>query len=600
MVVSLVVIHTLSSNFCYFLYQEVSMKEYTKYNGNIKRSPAPATSDMARQWHNIDWVKATRHVKGLQGRIAKATLENDWRKVKRLQRLLTRSTYAKQLAVRRVTENRGKRTAGVDKVTWNIAEAKWKAIAMLTNKGYQPQPLKRVYIPKSDGKKRPLGIPTMKDRAMQALYLFALQPVSETTADKGSYGFRINRSTVDAITHIHRIFSHKGRKTNQPAQWVLDADIKGCFDHISHDWLIANIPMNKRILTKWLKSGVVDMGQVKMTEAGTPQGGIISPTLANMALDGLEKELANHFGEKASRKIRQHKTYMVRYADDFIISGISKELLEEKVIPVVEEFLKERGLTLSEKKTKVMHIGEGFDFLGWTVRQFNDKLIIKPSKKNVQAFYSKVRDKIKKLSMAKQEDLIKKLNPMIRGWANYHRSQAASQSYGRMDALIWRAIWNWSKRRHNKKGKRWIKEKYFKTTATRVWNFGTMIKDRHGMDKWVELLQCSKTAIKRHIKVKSDYNPFLPEWELYGETLHQKRMYEEFSHRHKWSMLYKTQKGRCGLCQLPITKETGWHDHHIIYKMHGGMDTLKNRVLLHPTCHKKVHALKLEVVKLAY
>nr|WP_081296702.1 reverse transcriptase domain-containing protein [Gilliamella apicola] len=320
------------------------MKEQNHDSKKVARGLAPAASDMAKQWHNIDWVKATRHVKGLQSRIAKATLENDWRKVKRLQRLLTRSTYAKQLAVRRVTENRGKRTAGVDKVTWSTAEAKWKAIATLTNKGYKPQPLRRVYIPKSDGKKRPLGIPTIKDRAMQALYLFALQPVSETTADKGSYGFRINRSTVDAITHIHRIFSHKGRKTNQPAQWVLDADIKGCFDHISHDWLIANIPMNKRILTKWLKSGVVDMGQVKMTEAGTPQGGIISPTLANMALDGLEKELANHFGEKASRKIRQHKTYMVRYADDFIISGISKELLEEKVIPVVEEFLKERGL----------------------------------------------------------------------------------------------------------------------------------------------------------------------------------------------------------------------------------------------------------------
>ncbi|MWP63280.1 group II intron reverse transcriptase/maturase [Gilliamella sp. Pas-s25] len=576
------------------------MKEQNHDSKKAKRGLAPATSDMATQWHNIDWVKATRHVKGLQGRIAKATLENDWRKVKRLQRLLTRSIYAKQLAVRRVTENKGKRTAGVDKVTWNTAEAKWKAVAMLTNKGYQPQPLKRVYIPKSDGKKRPLGIPTMKDRAMQALYLFALQPVSETTADKGSYGFRINRSTVDAITHIHQIFSHKGRKTNQPAQWVLDADIKGCFDHISHDWLIANIPMNKRILTKWLKSGVVDMGQVKMTEAGTPQGGIISPTLANMALDGLEKELANHFGEKASRKIRQHKTYMVRYADDFIISGISKELLEEKVIPIVEEFLKERGLRLSEKKTKVVHIGQGFDFLGWTVRQFNDKLIIKPSKKNVKAFYSKVRDKIKKLSMAKQEDLIKRLNPMIRGWANYHRSQAASQAYGRMDALIWRALWNWSRRRHSKKGKRWVKEKYFKTTATRIWNFGTMIKDRQGVDKWVELLQCSKTAIKRHIKVKSDYNPFLLEWELYGETLHQKRLSEEFSHRHKWQMLYKTQKGRCGLCQLPITKETGWHDHHIIYKMHGGADTLKNRVLLHPICHKKVHALKLTVVKLAY
>jgi RNA-directed DNA polymerase len=589
-----------SSNFCYFLYQEVGMKEQSYTSVKAKKSPAPATSGEEALWHNIDWVKVTRHVKGLQSRIAKATLENNWRKVKRLQRLLTRSTDAKQLAVRRVTENRGKRTSGVDKVVWSTPKEKWQAIATLTEKGYKPMPLRRVYIPKSDGKKRPLGIPTMRDRAMQALYLFALQPVAETTADKGSYGFRINRSTADAITHIHRIYSHKGRKTNQPAQWVLDADIQGCFDHISHDWLINNIPMNKRILTKWLKSGVVDMGQVKATEEGTPQGGIISPTLANMALDGLEKVLAEYFGEKASKKIRQHKTYMVRYADDFVISGISKELLEEKVIPVVKAFLKERGLTLSERKTQVVHIKQGFDFLGWTVRQFNDKILIKPSKKNVKAFYSKVRNRIKKSKMVKQEELIKRLNPMIRGWANYHRSQVASDAYGRMDALIWWAIWSWCKRRHSKKGKRWIKEKYFKTTANRVWNFGTTMKDRHGVEKWVEILQCSKTAIKRHIKVKSDYNPFLPEWELYGETLYQKRMYEEFSHRSKWQMLYKTQKGRCGLCLLPITKETGWHDHHIIYKVQGGTDALKNRVLLHPICHKKVHALKLEVVKLAY
>lgn len=573
------------------------MKEHTKFNTKIKQCPSPATPDMAKAWHNIDWAKVTKHVKGLQIRIAKATTQQDWRKVKRLQRLLTRSRDAKQLAVRRVTENSGARTSGVDKVVWSTPESKWKAIESLTCRGYKPQPLRRVYIPKSDGKRRPLGIPTMRDRAMQALYLLALQPVAETTADKGSYGFRLNRSTADAITHIHRIYSHKGVKTNQPVKWVLDADIKGCFDHISHDWLIEHIPMDKRILRKWLKAGVVDMGQVKATDEGTPQGGIISPTLANMALDGLEDLLAKHFGEKGSKKIREHKTYMVRYADDFIISGITKALLEERVIPIVRDFLKQRGLTLSETKTRIVHIEQGFDFLGWTVREFNRKILIKPSKKNMKRFYCKVKEKIDRMKMVKQDRLIGVLNPMILGWANYHRSQVASKAYAKMDALIWRAIWRWCCRRHGNKHKRWIKEKYFTTTKSRNWVFGTHYRNSQGIDKWIELQMCSKTAIKRHVKVKADYNPFSLEWELYGETLQQKRLYDAHSHRRNWSALYKAQKGRCALCQLPITKETGWHDHHIIYRVAGGSNALRNRVLLHPVCHTKVHALKLEVLK---
>lgn len=569
-------------------------KHYTK-----KLACNPATSHIS-DWHYVDWHKAEKYVKGMQIRIAKATLEGNWRKVKNLQRMLTHSHYAKLVAVKRVTENQGKRTSGVDKVLWDSPNAKWQAACSLTERRYKPSPLKRVYIPKPNGKKRPLGIPTMKDRAMQALYLLALQPVAETTADKGSYGFRLNRSTADAITHIHQIFSRKGKKTNQPVEWVLDADIAGCFDHISHEWLLTHIPMNKRILRKWLKAGVVEFGQLKRIEEGTPQGGIISPTLANMTLDGLEKLLELHFGEKGSKKIRENKTYVVRYADDFIVSGKTKALLEQQVIPLIRSFLKERGLTLSEEKTKVVHIEQGFDFLGWNVRRFKGKILNRPSQKNVKAFYSKVKTVISKMKMAKQENLIKVLNPMLRGWANYHRSQVASKAFGRIDMLVWKALWKWCRRRHANKNKLWIREKYFHDTAIRKWVFGGTYTNTKGERHPIDLFYCSAVKIKRHIKIQGRYNPFLPEWELYGEKRKQERLYEEQSHRRQWQALYKTQWGKCALCGEPITKETGWHDHHIVYQMFGGSDALSNRCLVHPNCHVKIHALKLDVVKPAY
>ncbi|PJG82693.1 group II intron reverse transcriptase/maturase [Caviibacterium pharyngocola] len=576
------------------------MKERKHYTKKVESNPTPTTSNKSKklsQWHFIEWQKAYQFVKGVQIRIAKATLAKDWRRVKNLQRLLVHSFYAKAIAVRRVTENQGKRTFGVDKVLWNSPEQKYQAIFSLSAKGYKPLPLRRVFIPKANGKQRPLGIPTMKDRAMQALYLLGLQPVAETLADTGSYGFRLERSTADAITHIHQIFSHKGKKTNQPVEWVLDADIQGCFDHISHDWLLKHIPMNKRILRKWLQSGVVEFGQLKRTEEGTPQGGIISPTLANMALDGLESLLAEHFGKKTGSKIRRHKTYLVRYADDFIISGISKELLEEKVIPLVKGFLAERGLTLSESKTKVVHIEEGFDFLGWNVRRFKGKVLIRPNKKNVQTFYRKVKETISKMKMAKQSDLIRVLNPMLRGWAIYHKHQVASKAFGRMDALVWRALWKWCKRRHHNKGIKWIKEKYFCTTATRSWVFGTVYTDKKGDLHPIDLVYCSGVKIERHIKIKSEYNPFLPEWELESELLRQRRLYNQEKHRRIWSWLFKEQQGKCAYCHQPITKQTGWHDHHIIYKMNGGSDSLKNRCLVHPTCHTQIHALNLTISK---
>ena len=295
---------------------------------------ACAPSELA--WHGINWADVLRQVRRLQARIVKATQEGRHNKVKALQWLLTHSFSGKALAVKRVTENQGKNTAGVDKVTWKTPGAKTNAIASMQRRGYSPRPLRRVLIPKKNGKTRPLGIPTMKDRAMQALYLLALEPVAETTADPNSYGFRPERSTADAG---EQCFIALARKSS--AEWVLEADIKGCFDNISHDWMIKNVLTDKLMLQKWLKAGYVFQNELFPTEAGTPQGGIASPALANMTLDGLEAMLSARFPKSKQSGLKMN---MVRYADDFIIIGNSEEWLENEVKPAVVEFLAERGL----------------------------------------------------------------------------------------------------------------------------------------------------------------------------------------------------------------------------------------------------------------
>ena len=328
---------------------------------------ACASSGESITWANVNWTDCDRDVRTLQARIVKAVREGRWGKVKALQWLLTHSLSGKALAVKRVTENKGKRTPGVDGEIWTTPATKTRAMLSLKRCGYKPQALRRVYIPKSNGKLRPLGIPTMKDRAMQALHLFALDPVSETTADKHSYGFRKGRATRDALEQCFKLLSPK-----RSPKYVLEADIKGCFDNISHDWMLRHIPMDRTVLRKWLEAGFVDKAQWFPTEAGTPQGGIASPTLANMVLDGLERRLAHSFKEKRGKNAFHPKVRLVRYADDFIITGATKETLEQ-VREEVAAFLAERGLTLSPEKTKIVQVSEGFDFLGFNVRTYCGK-----------------------------------------------------------------------------------------------------------------------------------------------------------------------------------------------------------------------------------
>src|SRR5258708_9021899 len=407
------------------------------------------------KWHRIDWSAVHRTVRRLQARIVKATQEGKWGKVKALQHLLTHSFSGKALAVRRVTENQGRKTPGVDKEIWTMPSQKMRAIHRLRQRGYHPKPLRRVYIAKSNGKLRPLGIPCMLCRAMQALYLLALDPIAEVMGDSNSYGFRSARSPADAI---EQCFTDLSRKNS--AQWILEGDIKSCFDKISHEWLLAHIPMEKTILRKWLKAGFIDKYVLHETEEGTPQGGICSPVLANMTLDGLEKELREKF-PKPPRKSSKEKVNFIRFADDFIITGRSKEVLDREVKPLVEQFMRERGLEVSPEKTLITHIEDGFDFLGQHLRKYNGKLLITPARKNVHTFLEGVRKVVRENKQATAGNLIAQLNPKIRGWANYHRHVGSLETFSKVDHAIFCTLWQWAKRRHPKKAIKWIKKKYF-------------------------------------------------------------------------------------------------------------------------------------------
>jgi len=452
------------------------------------------------QWINIDWKKVEKHVNRLQVRITEAVKQGKWHLVKKLQYLLTHSYYAKLYATRKPTQNTGKRTAGVDGETWSSSEAKMKAALNLTDKGYVAKPLKRVFIEKpGKKKKRPLGIPTMYDRAMQSLYALALEPIAEATGDRTSFGFRKSRSAHDACEQVFACMCGK----HSPI-WVLEGDIKGCFDNISHQWLIDNIPMDKSVLKQFLKAGFIYESQLFPTEAGTPQGGIISPILANMTLDGIEKLLADKYrnnknGNRCDDQVAKHKVNFVRYADDFIVTAKTEEIAKE-VKELIKDFLKDRGLELSDEKTIITHIDKGFDFLGWNFRKYNGKLLVKPSNKSIDKVTEKISDIIKRGKAWKQEDLINALNPVITGWANYHQSVVSSEIFQKLDSTIWNMLWHWASRRHPEKSNKWTADRYWHSEGNRNWVFSDG-------DKKLKLL--SDTKIVRHTKLKLDMNPYL-------------------------------------------------------------------------------------------
>jgi RNA-directed DNA polymerase len=538
-------------------------------------------------WSSVNWRKADRIVRNLRQRIFRAAQANDQRRVRSLQKLMLRSYSNILMSVRRVTQvNAGKYTPGVDKLVVKTPAARGRLVDDLAT--YQPwraKPVRRVYIPKSNGKLRPLGIPTVTDRCLQARVKNALEPEWEAKFEGSSYGFRPGRGCHDAIEKIYRLACPHRRK-----KWVVDADIAGAFDNINQDLLLRTLgdAPGRELVRQWLKAGVLEDGVLHDTPAGTPQGGAISPLLLNIALHGMEAALGvthNSKGEIAGRRA------VVRYADDFVVFCETQEdalRVKDEILP---PWLAERGLSLSSEKTRLVHLTAGFDFLGFQVRHYAApqtsrsgwKLLIKPSKKAVVTKRQQLRETWLRLRGQNLRAVLAALNPIVRGWANYHRTVVASETFRKMDAWMHRRAVRYVRHRHPAKPQRWRVQRYWgqlNQERDDHWVFGDKRSGRY-------LLKFSWFKIARHELVRGTASPDDPRLREYWWER------RRVNNRHLTLSdlkLAEMQDWYCPICGMDLINGEELHRHHRTPRADGGSDSYSNRELVHLYCHQQVHA----------
>ncbi|CAD5942881.1 putative reverse transcriptase [Planktothrix tepida] len=550
------------------------------------------------EWETINWAKAQRYVFKLQKRIYQASERGDVKAVRKLQRLLTNSWYAKALAVRKVTQdNKGKNTPGFDGIK-RLRNPQKIRLAKELHFNDKSDPTKRVWIPKpGKEEKRPLGIPTMTDRAKQALMKLALEPEWEAKFEPNSYGFRPGRSAHDAIAAIYNGIVQKPK-------YVLDADIEKCFDQINHEKLLEKLntsPTFRRQIKAWLKSGAMAGEKLFPTHEETPQGGDITPLLANIALHGMENALEGKFKRRVSKTKQKRDISFVRYADDFVIMDEDLDVILEAK-SVIKEWLKEMGLTLKESKTRITHTFEkyegkvGFDFLGFNIRQYpvsdkqsgsiggtelkrGHKTLIKPSKEAIQRHLDNIDDLLRRNRNSSQEQVINALNPVIRGWAAYYSTVASANTFSKIDSIIFSKLRGWANSRSGRgQNKTETVSKYWGVNRGLGWIFITP-------DNKYVLEKHQNMKIRRHIKVKDTKSPFNGDWIYWGQRLSQHPMLRNMA-----SKLLKKQEGKCNHCNLRFISIDLLEIHHI--DRNRANNKTKNLELLHTHCHDIRHANK--------